>query len=94
MDIVLGLPETRNGSVGLLVFTEYLSKYPSVYPIKTKSANEVAKCLMDYISIFGPPKELSDQGREFVNEVIDSLSRATGIERRVTGLPSTDKWTD
>ena len=41
--------------------------------------------MFEYISIFGPPKELlSDQGKEFLNEVVNNLSKVIGIERRVT----------
>ena len=64
IDLVLGLPETPSGYIGMLVITEYLSKYPFVYPIRTKTASEIASKLIQYISLFGAPKEiLSDQGR-------------------------------
>ena len=77
--------------------TEYLSKYPMVFPLKTKSAEEIAKHLWSYISLFGPPKEiLSDQGREFINQVVDVLLQRTGVDRRVTSAyhPRTNGLTE
>lgn len=49
MDLVTGFPENDDGYIGCLVLTEYLSKYPDVYPIKSKTAEEIADCLLDYI---------------------------------------------
>ena len=66
VDLVFGFPKTADGYVGVMVITEYLTKYPYAVPIKTKSATEIGAELFKFISIFGPPKEiLSDQGKEF-----------------------------
>jgi hypothetical protein len=97
IDLVLGLPECPRGYKGILVITEYLSKFPMAYPVKTKQASEVAQHLFDYISLFGPPKViLSDQGTEFVNETVNKLSELTGIERKVTSSyrPQTNGLTE
>ena len=85
MDLVLGFPESQEGYVGLLVITEYLTKYPYVKAVKNKSAKEIAPLLWEYITLFGPPKViLSDNGTEFVNSVVDSMLRMVGSEHRVT----------
>lgn len=85
IDLTLGFPKTNEGYIGLLVITEYLSKYVMAYPIKSKMASEIAEKLFDYISFFGPPKEiLSDHGTEFNNEIVHSLLKASGVEHRVT----------
>ena len=74
MDLVIGFPETGEGLVGLLVITEYLTKYPYVKPIKSKTANEIAELLWEDITFFGPLKViLSDNGTEFVNSVVERL---------------------
>ena len=66
IDLVFGLPVDEEGNKGMLVITEYLSKYPYVTPIKSKTAEEISMKLWHYISEFGPPKIiLSDQGTEF-----------------------------
>ena len=85
MDLVLGLPVTDEGFNGILVISEYLSKYPMAFPIKSKSAAEVAPLLFQYIAMFGAPKELlSDNGSEFVNEVVTTMCAGLGINKRVT----------
>ena len=80
-----------------MVITEYLSKYPYAVAIKSKTVEEIAKNLFDYICLFGPPKILlSDQGKEFLNECVNKLSSLTGIERRVTSSyhPQTNGLTE
>ena len=97
IDLVLGLPETADGNIGIVVITEYLTKFPFVRPIKSKSALEIAKHLWDYISLFGPPKSiLSDQGTEFNNAVVDKLLKLSGIEHKVTSAynPRTNGLTE
>ncbi len=85
MDLVFGLPESRNGYIGILVITDHLTKYPWCAPMKGKTAGEVAKNLLQFISQFGPPGSiLSDQGTEFVNQVIETLCAALCVERQVT----------
>ena len=85
MDIVGGLPMTSDGYHMILVFAEYMSKLVKIYPLKTKSAIEVAEKLWLYISQFGPMSTLiSDCGTEFCNKVIKSLADETGIDRRIT----------
>lgn len=85
IDLVLGLPNTDEGYNGIVVITEYLTKYPYAAPITSKTAEETAKHLFDYITIFGPPKELlSDQGKEFLNSTMEHMLQLTGTEHKVT----------
>ena len=93
IDLVLGLPETEEGFIGIMVITEYLTKYPYAVPIKTKTALEISDHLIQYFSLFGPPAEiLTDQGREFVNQIVDDLIKSIGIEHTITSSyhPRTD----
>ena len=85
MDLALGLPKTSRGSVGVLCIMEYLTKFPVLYPITSKSADEIARHFLNYLCMFGPPAEiLTDQGGEFVNSVLSSLCTNLGIEKRLT----------
>jgi hypothetical protein len=93
MDLVLGLPVTERGHNGILVISEYLTKFPVVFPIKSKTAAETAAHLWSFMCTYGPPRELlSDQGREFVNSTVAALSSITGTVRRLTSPyhPRTD----
>ena len=84
IDLVFGLPPTKDGFVGVFIAMEALSKYPFVLPIKTKAAPEIAKCLLNFISLFGPPKTiLSDNGNEF-KSVVDELLKHMQVEHSVT----------
>jgi hypothetical protein len=97
IDLVFGLPETNEGYHGIMVVTEYLSKYPYAVPIKSKSAEEISSQLFKYISMFGPPKcMLSDQGNEFNNKLVKSLLETAGTEHKVTSAynPRTNGQTE
>ena len=85
IDLVFGLPQTKEGYIGLFVVSEYLTKFPYVEPIKGKTAVEIAEKLWNFVCLFGPSKVvLSDQGTEFNNAVVDNLIRRVGAEHVVT----------
>jgi hypothetical protein len=68
-----------------------------VEAVRSKEATEIVRVLWRYISIFGPPKViLSDQGKEFVNHLVDSLLRRVGCEHRITSAynPRTNGQTE
>ena len=68
----------------LMVLTEYLTKWAEVYPIPNKQATTVFKCLKKVIGRFGVPETIiSDQGREFCNELNDNFCKSFGISRRI-----------
>jgi len=84
IDLVLGLPLTESGYNGILVITEYLTKYPYAVAIRSKSAKEIARHLWHYFCLFGPAKELlSDCGKEFLNSVISEMLVQIGTIRRL-----------
>ena len=97
IDLVFGLPETSENYTGVMVITDAFTKFPWAKPIKSKSAVEIASILKEYICIFGPPKTiLSDRGREFNNEIVDTMLKNIGIEHRVTSAynPRTNGLTE
>ena len=83
MDL-LSLPESSMGYTQLLLFVDALSKYPIGFPLRTKAASEVAAKLWSVICMFGSPTCIvSDNGVEFVNEVVNKLTHVHGIQRRL-----------
>lgn len=69
----------------VLLFVDALSKFPVAYAIANKEMNTIATALWQFITLFGAPVVLvSDQGAEFVNEVIAGLAKLHGIDRRIT----------
>lgn len=70
IDLTGPLPKTSSGFQYILTVTDYFSKWVEAFPLKTKTAVEVAKNLCSLIYRHGCPQRiLSDQGREFVNQV-------------------------
>ena len=43
----LEMDTSKRGSKYALVFQDYLSKWPEVYPVKDCTAETVARCLLD-----------------------------------------------
>ena len=85
MDCVFGLEKSSDNYVGLVVLTDYFTKWPEAYAIKSKEATEIASKFLIYIGNNGAPKEIiSDQGREFVNACVDRVNDILGIIRRTT----------
>lgn len=59
----------------IMNYQDHLTKFVFLRALKTKRAEEVAYNLMDIFCITGAPCLLhSDNGREFVNKIIDSLA--------------------
>lgn len=85
LDLSFGFEQTPEGYIGILVIIEYLSKYPWIVPIKSKSADEIARNLFKYITTYGCPKWIiSDLGNEMNNEIFQNLCKLTGIIHRTT----------
>uniref|UniRef100_A0AAR2JNS1 Gypsy retrotransposon integrase-like protein 1 n=1 Tax=Pygocentrus nattereri TaxID=42514 RepID=A0AAR2JNS1_PYGNA len=86
IDFTGPLPKTTSGFQYILTVTAYFSKWVErAFPLRCKCAAEVGKNLCLVIYRHGCPKRiLSDQGREFVNELNQSLCELLSIERSVT----------
>ncbi|KAG9283640.1 hypothetical protein AMEX_G2427 [Astyanax mexicanus] len=62
------------------IVTDYFSKWVEAFPLRSKSAAEVGKHLCSIIYRHGCPKRiLSDQGREFVNEVTNFVFQLVSL---------------
>eukprot|EP00047_Mylnosiga_fluctuans_P007077 m.3996 g.3996 ORF g.3996 m.3996 type:complete len:143 (-) comp1696_c0_seq1:25-453(-) len=79
---------------GHVVIVESLSKFPVVFVIHSKTADEISRHLFSFIAMFGPPAEIiSDQGSEFVNQVVTvprcapALVLSDASRRRTTRAP-------
>ena len=70
----------------ILVVCDYFTKYTEAYPLKDKMARSVADALMDlWLPRYGFPLFLhSDQGKEFDNAMIHTLSELLGTVKTKT----------
>ena len=85
IDIVGGLPITKQGYHAILIVVEYLTKYAWGFALKTKEASEVAFHILTLICMFGPPNILmSDMGKEFLNNIMNQVCERFKIIRRHT----------
>ncbi len=87
IDCVWGLTPDKYGYHGIFTLCESMSGYPGGYPLKTKTKEEIAKNLTNWVCLWGPPKAIvSDQGPEFVNDVIDGFCKGMGIPHKLTAV--------
>jgi IS30 family transposase len=70
MDLVGKLVMTDQGNQYICVMVDYFTRWSQAYAIKSKSAAEVTQCILKFVYQFEVPQRiLTDQGREFVNQV-------------------------
>lgn len=82
MDLVGKLKCSNNGNIYICVMVDYFTKWLEVYPLKSKKAEEVTACIMDFFYKYGAPKRiLTDRGKEFVNKINQDLCSELGIAR-------------
>ena len=70
IDLVTNLPVTQEGYNTIVTTVDYTSKWGESRALKGKFAEGVAVFMYDLVCCFGALKiHISDQGREFVNQV-------------------------
>ena len=91
---VLTLPLTTLGNRYIVVFMDYLTKWPEVFPTSDHTAETIAHLLVDKIICrHGVPVELlSDRGPDFKSLLIREVCRLAGIKKINTSgyHPQTD----
>ena len=80
---ILQLPKSSRGNRYAVVFMDYLTKWPEVFPAADQSAPTIAKLLVErVISRHGVPKELlSDRGASFLSKLIAEICKVMGIRK-------------
>lgn len=85
VDTIGPLPISKLGNKHILVIVDSFTRWTEVYPMKSVEAKEAAQCFFDFFSRFGCPKEiLSDNGTQFVNDLIDEFLVIIGSEHLLT----------
>lgn len=60
----------------MLTVVDHFSGFPWAFPLRSKTAEEVAYHLVQLFLVIGPPRILhSDNGGEFVNQIFDNISK-------------------
>jgi hypothetical protein len=86
VDILAGLPKTKQGYQYILLVTDSLSHWSEALPMKTQEATEVAQLLYKEIfTRYGAPRTLvSDRGQNFMSNVVQALCKIFQVTRHVT----------
>jgi hypothetical protein len=76
-------PSSHQGSVYILTAIDAFSRFLFCDPLKNKNALTVATALVEHVFLpHGSYRSMvSDHGREFCNEVLDSVAKLLGIQR-------------
>ena len=82
MDI-MELPKTTKGNQYVLVFQDFLSKFPLVFPIPDQKTERIAKLLVEQvIPFFGVPEALlSDRGANMLSHLMTDICTLLGIKK-------------
>jgi hypothetical protein len=85
VDTIGPLPSDADGNCYILVLIDTFTRWIELYPIKTVTALDAAKVLLQHFGRFGQAQELqSDNGSQFVNEIIKELCLLIGVEHKRT----------
>jgi len=84
IDLIGPLPMSTNEFRWILTIIDVMTGYTILRALKNKTETETATHLWNLICDFGVPKIIqSDQGAEFVNNVIHQLTSLYGIDHRI-----------
>ena len=81
MDICGPFPETDRHNNYVLVVTDHFSKHTECYALKTQTAEETARTIVNrWFLKYGPPNELhTDQGANFISKLVKTVCKVYGI---------------
>ena len=76
-------PVSRQGHIYIFTAIDAYTRYLIAVPLRNKTAVSVANALVEHVFLpHGSYRSiLSDQGREFCNEVLDEVTRLLGVEK-------------
>ncbi|XP_049447271.1 uncharacterized protein LOC125897860 [Epinephelus fuscoguttatus] len=97
MDIVGPVEKSKTGNRFMLVITDYGTRYPEVFPLKSIKAKTVAFSLVQFFSRVGFPHEiLTDQATNFMSTLLKQVYQLLGIKsvRTTPYHPQTDGLTE
>lgn len=78
----LDVVATVDGYSHVIAIMDSFTRWIELYPTRTLDAPEAATCLIDFIGRYGAPDELlSDNGSQYVNELIAAVLRLVGTKQ-------------
>ena len=95
IDILSGLPVTKEGHKYLLVATDYFTKWTKAYPLKDAEASTCMEALYNnFFARMGLARQLhSDRGTNFESQLVAELCKLTGVNKsRTTTVSPKVRW--
>jgi hypothetical protein len=81
----LHLGPSDNGNTKVLVLSDKLTNYTRLFPVTSENATSTTHAVMNWISSFGVPRViLADRSPAFVNQVLNGLTQALGVDYNLT----------
>jgi len=85
--INLNQPDDR-GNKHIIVMIDCFSRWVELYPISDLTAKVAAQALLSFVGRYGTPAEIqSDQGTQYVNELISELTNLMGLDHLLSISP-------
>ena len=79
---IIQFPCSYDGNKYAIVFMDYLTKWPEVFPVPNQTAETIAQALVEVISRHGvPAKLLSDRGANFLSDILQEVYKLLGIKK-------------
>jgi hypothetical protein len=84
VDCAVNLPESRRGNRHILILVDVASRFVVTTPLKSMDMDQLAEKFYMIFCAFGPPKIMqSDNGTEFVNQLVEALLKAANVDHRL-----------
>ena len=80
---IMDLPPTKSGNRHVVVFQDFLTRFPLVYPVPDQRASRLARLLAEeVVPLFGVPEHLlSDRGTNLLSHLMTDLCKMLGIKK-------------
>ena len=80
---IIQFPKSSRGHQYAVVFVDYLTKWPEVFPVRDQTALTVAHLLVEHvISRHGVPTQLlSDRGAAFMSQLVKEIGELMGFKK-------------
>jgi hypothetical protein len=85
IDSIGPLPDDDSNNKYIIVIVDCFTRFISLYPAIDATAKSAAKAILNYLGIFSCSSILlSDNGPQYVNEIISELLRVIGTDHQLT----------
>ena len=80
---IMELPRTDSGNQYVLVFQDFLTKWPFAFPMPDQKSSRIAELLVkEVVPLFGVPESLlSDRGANLLSHLMRDICRMLGIRK-------------